>query len=463
MEEYRLPPTPKHPLVAVAALISVTTVSALGMSIPNVAMPLISDTFGVSVSQTQWVSLAFLLFSSLFMVPLGLVADSVGRVRILLAGIAVFVLSALVAGLAPNIVVLVAARAVMGVGGGAMTTLPVALVRQTVAPDKIGRTMGVIGSSMAAGWALGPAVGGLLAASFGWPSVFFVLVPLGVAAFGLIVWALPRAQGGAGLELHADPIGLLILAVALGSYAVGLTISPFGLAGTLGLTVFGAVMLIVFVLVELRVPHPLVDFRLLARVRVYPGLVTAFLASTIMMTFTVIPPFYLARGLELGAQEVGVVMAVGPAVGILSGVPAGRLVERFGSRPVFIAGLAGLAVAAASFAVLPSILGLTGFLVSAILLTPGNQMFMAANNTAVMARSGISHQGAVSGVLNLFRNLGSITGMAVAASLFDLMAMRNPGPAGAVQGLQVTFAVASVVGLVALTIAVTTGRNKTKA
>lgn len=460
MSDYRLPPTPRHPAVAVAALVVVTMVAALGMSIPNVAMPLISDTFGVSVSQTQWVSLAFLLFSSLLMVPVGRVADSVGRVRALLAGLALFIGASVLAGAAPNLGVLVAARAVMGVGGAAMTTMPVALVRQTVAPNRIGRTMGIIGSSMAAGWALGPAVGGMLAAAAGWRSVFFILMPLGLIALGLAVWALPRAQGGTGLPLDSDYLGLSVLAVALVSYSVGLTLRPFGTAGTVGLAALGVVALVVFVLVELKVATPLVDFRLLARVRVYPGLITAFLASVIMMTFTVVPPFYLARGLELSPGKVGVAMAVGPSVAILSGVPAGRLVERFGSRPIFIAGLSLLTLASVGFTVLPPWLGVAGFVISAVSLTPGNQMFMAANNTAVMARSGIEHQGVVSGVLNLSRNLGSITGVAMSAPLFDSITQRTPGPHGAVLGLQATFTVAAVAGMIGLAVALSTGRGE---
>ena len=459
MSEYRLPPRPERPGLAVAALVGVTVVSALGMSIPNVAMPLISDAFGVSVSATQWVSLSFLLASSLLMVPVGRLADSVGRIKVLLAGVAVFTLVSLLAGFATNLPLLATARAVMGIGGAAMTTLPVALVRQTVPMGRIGRTMGLIGSSMAFGWALGPAAGGMLAAAVGWRWVFFVLVPLGAGVLLLAARALPMRQGGTGLPLQTDWLGLGILAVALVSYAVGLTLRPFGLIGTITLVGVGLAALALFVVVELRIAAPLVDFRLLSRVRVYPGLITAFLASTIMMSFTVIPPFYLARGLELDAAHVGLAMAAGPTVSIMSGVPAGRLVERFGARPIFIAGLSLLTLASVGFTVLPPALGLAGFLLCAVSLTPGNQMFMAANNTNVMARSGLEHQGAVSGVLNLARNLGSITGMAVAAALFDAAADRVPGPWGATVGLRVSFAVAAAMGLTGLLVAVLSDRS----
>lgn len=459
MSEYRLPPRPPSVGLAVTALVVITTVSALGMSIPNVAMPLISDTFEVSVSATQWVSLSFLLFSSLLMVPVGRLADSVGRVKVLLAGIVVFLIASLFAGFATSLPLLVAARAAMGIGGAAMTTLPVALVRQTVAANRIGRTMGIMGSSMAAGWALGPAVGGMLSAAVGWRWVFFILVPLALAALALAAKALPMRQGGTGLPLQTDFAGSVILAVALVAYSVGLTLRPFGVVGTVVLVAVGALCLILFVVVELRVSSPLVDFRLLSKVRVYPGLITAFLASTIMMSFTVIPPFYLARGLNLTPSQVGLAMAVGPTVAILSGVPAGRLVEKFGSRPIFLAGLTLLTLASLGFTVLPPALGLAGFFLCAVSLTPGNQMFMAANNTNVMARSGLENQGSVSGVLNLSRNLGSITGTAVAASLFDAAADRIAGPLGATVGLQSSFGFAAGLGAIGLLIALFSERK----
>ena len=452
MSGYTPPPRPQKVGLAVSSLVAVTIVSALGMSIPNVSLPLISDTFQVSVSQTQWVSLAFLLLSSVLMVPAGRLADSVGRVKVLIAGISIFAVASLFAGFATSLPFLAVARGVMGIGGAAMTALPVALVRQTVPTDRIGRTMGLIGSSMAAGWALGPAVGGMVAAAVGWRWVFFILVPLAALALLLVGWALPLRQGGTGLKLRMDWVGSAVLATALAFYSVGLTLRPFGVGGTVALVAAGIVALAVFVAVELRVQYPLVDFKLLAHVRVYPGLITAFLASTIMMSFTVIPPFYLARGLELDAGQVGLAMAVGPTVAILSGVPAGRLVERFGSRPIFLIGLSLLTLASVGFTLLPAAFGLVGFFISAVSLTPGNQMFMAANNTNVMARAGLENQGAVSGVLNLARNLGSITGVAVAASLFDAAAGRIEGPWGATVGLQAAFSVAAGLGAIALVV-----------
>lgn len=452
MSSYRPPPPPRRRGWAVAALLAVTTVSALGMSIPNTVQPLIAAEFGSSMSSTQWVSLSYLLLSSLLMVPLGRLADSVGRVKVLLAGVAVFTVAALLTGFAPSLWSLAVGRGLMGTGGAAMTALPVALVRQTVPPNRVGRTMGILGSSTAVGWAAGPAVGGILGAALGWRWVFFILVPLGIGALVLSALYMPIRQGGTGLKMRGDTLGSAVLAVSLAAYSVGLTLRPFGLVGTTMFVAAGIVLLALFVVIELRVADPLVDFRLLGRIGVAPGLITAFFASIVMMTFTAVPPFYLALGLGLSPNHIGLAMAVGPTISILSGVPAGRLVEAFGARPIFLGGLGMLSIASVVFTILPPLFGLTGFLVSAVMLTPGNQMFMAGNNTAVMAQSGAEHQGVVAGVLNLSRSVGSITGVAVAAPLFDLAVDHIAGPAGATVGLQASFAVAALLAFTAFII-----------
>lgn len=453
MSKYTPPPRPENTGLAVAALVVVSVVAAMGMSIPNVAQPLISDDFGASVSSTQWVSLSYLLLSSLLVVPVGRLGDSIGRVKVLLGGTIVFTLASMVAGLAPSLVTLSIARGVMGSGGAAMMALPVALVRQTVPAHRIGRTMGLMGSSIAAGWALGPAFGGLVAAELGWRWVFFVLVPLSLAALLLSIAALPRRMGATGQPFTSDFKGLLVLAFSLSAYSVGLTLRPFGVIGTATLVAAGVAALVLFVFLELRVQDPLVDFRLIQRARVYPGLITAFFASVVMMVFTVVPPYYLSLGLELEPRILGFAMAVGPTVAILSGVPAGWLVERFGARPIFFSGLTLLTIAAGAFVALPPLFGLVGFFIASVMLTPGNQMFMAANNTHVMAQSGSAHQGAVSGLLNLSRSLGSITGVALAAPIFDAAIERVATPTGAVIGLQAAFAMAMGMGIVALLIA----------
>jgi len=188
------------------------------------------------------------------------------------------------------------------------------------------------------------------------------------------------------------------------------------------------------------------------------SLVMNVLVMTVMMATLVVGPFYLARALGLDAVLVGFVMSAGPIISVLSSVPAGRMVDRFGAHVVTIVGLVGMAAGSFALSVLPAMFGLAGYIVAIVVLTPGYQLFQAANNTAVMTDIRPDQRGVISGMLNLSRNLGLITGASVMGAVFalasaaiDIAAAR---PEAVAAGMRVTFAVAAALIVVALAIAV---------
>ncbi|NLE97149.1 MAG: MFS transporter, partial [Propionibacterium sp.] len=395
----------------------------------------------------------YLVATTVIVVLAGRVADAYGKTRILLASMALFVAASLVGGLATSFPLLVAARAVQGVGAAAMIVLPPALVREYIAPERIGRAMGAIGSSMATGMALGPALGGLLIGAFGWRGTLLTLVPLGLVAMLLAGGTFRAAVPQGAAEFRVDKAGLAFLTVALGSYTVAVTVQPGGWVGSAALLVVSALSIGGFILTELRVAEPLVDLALIRSIDVVPGFVMAFLVSAVMITFMTVSPFYLTRGLGLDNATMGVVLAIGPVIGILSGIPAGRLVDRHGPIRIAVFGTVLLTVASLVFATVSAPLGLVGYVVAAVLLTPGNQLFMAANNAATFAKAGKLQQGAISGLLGLARNLGTISGVGLMALLFDTVSAGHAVAAGAVLGLRATFAVAAAMAVTALVLA----------
>jgi MFS family permease len=181
------------------------------------------------------------------------------------------------------------------------------------------------------------------------------------------------------------------------------------------------------------------------------------LVSTVMMATLVVGPFYLSGALGLDAALVGIVMSIGPIVSALSGVLAGRLVDRLGAPFMVIAGLMQMAAGSLALSVLPAISGIAGYIAAIVVLTPGYQLFQAANNTAVMADIRADQRGVISGMLNLSRNLGLITGASVMGAVFAFasattdIATAHPEPVAI--GMRTTFAVAAVLIVVALAIA----------
>ena len=181
------------------------------------------------------------------------------------------------------------------------------------------------------------------------------------------------------------------------------------------------------------------------------------LVSTVVMATLVVGPFYLALALGLDAALVGIVMSAGPVVAALTGVPAGRLVDRFGAPRVTVSGLAGMAVGCAALGVTPATLGIAGYVIPLIVVTASYALFQTANNTAVMADVGPDQRGVVAGMLTLSRNLGLITGASLMGAVFALAsrsAVTPATPEAVVTGLRVTFAVGAALIVVALIIAV---------
>jgi MFS family permease len=184
------------------------------------------------------------------------------------------------------------------------------------------------------------------------------------------------------------------------------------------------------------------------------SLAMSTIVATVMMATLVVGPFYLARGLGLDAARVGLVVAVGPLVAALSGLPAGRLVDRFGVQRMSIVGLSGIAAGCVALASAPATAGIAGYIVPIGCMTASYALFQAANTTAVMTDIRPDQRGVISGMLSLARNLGLITGTsamgAVFASATGTLTITMARPEAVAAGMRSTFAVAAILIGVAL-------------
>ncbi len=360
--------------------------ASLGTSIANVSLPSLARAFDASFQAVQWVVLAYLLAITAVIVNAGRLGDRLGRRRLLLAGLLLFSMACGLCGLATTLQGLVAARILQGLGAAAMMAMALGMVGDTVPQERTGRAMGLLGTMSAVGTAMGPSVGGVLLSVWGWRATFLVGVPLGLTAAALAYRYLPvdrpYAPSPAGSSLR--------LALAASSLRVGLVMS-------------------------------------------------ALVAAVIMATF-VVGPFYLSLGLGLPPQWMGLAMAVGPGVAALTGVPAGRLTDRFGSQRMTLAGLGALACGALLLSLAS---GLPAYLASLVILTAGYSLFQAANNTAVMSDVQGARRGTVSGLLNLSRNLGLIFGASVLGAVFAWACpdVTRAVPQSVAYGLHATFGV----------------------
>ena len=450
---------------ALAALSLSMLLSSLGTSIANVGLPTLAHAFGASFHEVQWVVLAYLLAITTLIVSVGRLGDLVGRRRLLIAGIAVFTVASTLCGLAPTLPLLIAARAAQGVGAAVMMALTLAFVGEAVPKARTGSAMGLLGTMSAIGTALGPSLGGVLIAGLGWRALFLANAPLGVAALLLARRHLPADRPAAReTRTRFDAVGTLLLALTLAAYTLAMTIGR-GSFGTVNVLLLAAAAAGAgaFVLVQSRAASPLIRLELFRDRALSASLATSALVSTVMMTTLVVGPFYLSRALGLHAAAVGLVLSVGPISTALAGVPAGRVADRFGARRLTFAGLAGIGAGTAALALLPARLGSPGYIVPIVVATVGYALFQTTNNTAVMADVLPEQRGVVSGLLNLSRNLGLVTGASVMGAVFALAAgagdVTTAHPGAVAGGMHVTFGVAALLIAVALAIAAVAARR----
>ncbi|MBY5619974.1 MFS transporter [Rhizobium leguminosarum] len=448
---------------ALASLSLSMLLPSLGTSIANVGLPSLAQAFDAAFQDVQWIVLAYLLAITTLIVSVGRLCDITGRRRLLLIGILLFTLASVLCGVAPTLWLMIAARAVQGLGAAIMMALTMAFVGETVPKERTGSAMGLLGTMSAIGTALGPSLGGLLIAGLGWPAIFLVNVPLGVLTFVLAYRHLPADIGRTKADRKSfDMAGTLLLALTLSAYALAMTIGHgrFGLLNIalLSAAVFGTGL---FVFAEARAASPLIQLTVFRNRVLTASLAMNALVSTVMMATLVVAPFYLSHALGLNQALVGIVMSIGPVISILSGVPAGRLVDRLDASFVVVAGLVAMAAASVAMAVLS---GISGYIAAIAMLTPGYQLFQAANNTAVMADVRPDQRGVISGMLNLSRNLGLITGSSVMGAVFAFSSgtpdITAAHPEAVASGMRTTFAVAAALVVIALAIAAGSYRRR---
>lgn len=395
------------PWFAVGAVCVGAFLGQLDASIVTVALPAIRDDLHVSLGAVEWVSLAYLLVLIGTISAVGRLADRLGRKLLYVYGFGLFTLASLGCGLAPSLGVLVALRAVQGLGAAMLQANSVALIRTTVGNERLAKAIGLQGAAQATGLALGPAVGGLLVHAGGWRWVFLVNLPVGIAGLVLGVLLLPRTRVWAAPG-RFDRAGLAVLVPA--SVALLLGLSLLGRDGpsapVIALLAVAALLAGLLVVVERRAPSPLIDPALFRAPRVTAAVGSGLLAYLVLFGVLLAVPLHVDSPLT-----AGLMLSVLPAALGLVAVLAGRLPRR--AAPV---ALAGLGVACAVIAAVPDNRGvLIGMLA---LAGAALGLFTPANNAVIAGAGAAENAGMVSGVVNMTRGIGTSLGVAVAGTAY---------------------------------------------
>ncbi|MGY1643484.1 MFS transporter [Geodermatophilus sp. SYSU D00703] len=427
--------------------------SLLDVSIVSVALPSLQRDLAASPATVQWVVSGYALTFAMALVPAGRLGDALGRRRLFLVGLSLFVLCSAAAGAAPSVGLLVAARLAQGLAAGCLAPQNSGLIQQLFRGTERGRAFGLFGATVGISTAVGPVVGGLILALApgpgGWRWIFYVNVPIGVVAFALAWRLLPR--GGSGQRGRIDVGGVLLLGAGALAVLLPLVQAESGGLGRLWwLFPVGAAVLAGFVAWERRVVtrggEPVFDPRLVTETRGYA--IGAALATVYFVGFSgiwLVFALFFQTGLDYTPLQSGLTVtpfAIGAAV---SAVVAGRLVERFG-RVITVVGLVlvmtGLAtVGVVLLTVPPSAVGwaaAAGLLVGGI----GGGCVISPNVTMTLRDVPVRMAGAAGGGLQTAQRFGAAIGTAALPGLFYVVLGATGGdhPSAAAAGLAVAVA-----------------------
>lgn len=429
-------PDPRRWTVLVLVTVA-TAMIMLDLTIVNVALPSIQRDLGFNEASLQWVINAYTLLYGGFLLLGGRAADLLGRRRVLLAGLALFTLASLAAGLSQQAVVLVVARALQGLGGALMA--PAALATIAVAfpegPER-NKAVGIWSAVGGLGAVLGVILGGVLVQAFGWPWVFLVVVPVGVPLF-VAIWRLApegRGVGAQGIDLAGavtvtSGLLLLVYAVVTASEAGGGALLPFG----------GAVALLAaFVVVEARARAPLVPLGRLRSRTLAGANVCAMLFQGVFFAQFFFVTLYLQRVLGFSALATGFGLLPLALAGVVSAVLAPQLVQRFGLKPVMALGIVVFGAGLWRYANISADGSyVADVLLPATLLGVGLGPIFIGQTVAAVSGVPKHEAGLASGLLNTSQQVGGAVGLAVLAALafvFTQQALQ----AGAGEGVALT-------------------------
>jgi EmrB/QacA subfamily drug resistance transporter len=430
-----------------------TFMSALDGSVVNTTLPVITDDFQTDVATIEWVVTTYLLVVSGLLLSVGRLGDLRGNKSTYISGFVVFVVGSALCGSAPSPLFLIAARALQAIGAAMLFANSPAILTKNFPASQRGQALGLQGAMTYLGLTTGPFLGGWLADTLGWHSVFYINVPIGLIAIWLSLTVIPNDNPTGQAERFdlagaiTFMVGLVTLLYALNQgHSLGWT-SPL----ILGLFIASLLTLGLFIWIEMRTRAPMLDLSLFQR-RVFSlSTISPILNYICVYSVLFLTPFYLIQGRGLSASQTGLIMTAQPIIMALTAPLSGKLSDRVGSRLPTTLGMlimaAGLFLLSRLTLDAPLWLVVLGLAIGGF----GTGLFVAPNNSALMGAAPRNRQGIAAGVLALARNVGMVLGIGLTGAIFTTYLSRgNPGGAGAlVQAFDAGLLFASVVSLLA--------------
>src|SRR5208337_1661113 len=393
-----------------------TLMGSLDSTIVILAFPTISSSLHATFITTLWMILIYLLVVAVCTTQLGRIGDIYGRSRMFNAGFGVFTLGSLFCGLSPGIYWLIASRGIQAVGGALMQANSGAIIADTFPPNVRGTAFGYLSLGWTSGAMLGIVLGGIITTYVGWEYIFFINVPIGIAATLL---GLRYVTENTRVNARLDTTGMLLMGTAL--TFISFSGVDFATEGTAPLNIaalgIGAVFIQLFVLFELQTERPIIDFSALRNRILRYSMLAAFFLSLGYLSVVFLITMYLQGIRALSPLDAALLLSPGYVVGSLLSPYMGRLSDRYGARALATSGTVLLIIATLVYVTFRVDTPLWEVLVASGISGLGTAMFFPSNNSAVMANAPEGSYGGISGILRTMQNIGILGSFVIAITV----------------------------------------------
>jgi EmrB/QacA subfamily drug resistance transporter len=401
--------------------------AALDGSVVNTILPILRTSFNSNVATIEWVVTVYLLVLSGLLLTFGRLGDLRGHRSIYVWGFGIFILGSALCGLAWSAAILVVFRGLQAIGGAMLASNSPAIVTGNFPAEQRGRAFGLISTMTYLGLTVGPSLGGWLTQTFGWRTVFYINVPVGLLALTLGLLFIPRdspAESGKRFDLPGAVVFMSALTLLLLGLNKG---ADWGWASAPVLVLLGGalVFMAIFILIERRSPDPMLDLSLFRVPLFSTSVASAILNYICVYSIIFLMPFYLIQGRGLNPAQAGLLLTVQAVVMAIAAPISGAFSDRVGSRRP---GMLGMGVLAAGLFLLSRLGVDTGLPLAAFGLAvagAGTGTFISPNTSALMGSAPRARQGIASGVQASARNFGMVLGIGMAGAIFTTHLAQN--------------------------------------
>jgi len=447
--------SPRLKWLGLALLGAVQFMVVLDIAIVNVALPSIQTDLGFSQANLQWVISAYALVFGGFLLLGGRTADLLGRRRVFMLGLVAFTIGSLLCGLAWSEASLIGARAIQGLGAATISPAALAILMTTFAEGRERNiALGVWGAVGGFGAAAGVLLGGVLTDALSWEWIFFVNIPVGIAAFALAPVLLGESRDTRVKSF--DALGAVLVTSHLTTLVLGITQGHtwgWTSARTIGIFALSAALLAGFVVWENRVAEPLMRFGILRTKTVLGANVAGFILGTALFSMFLMLTLYMQQVLGYSAMKTGIAYLAVAGTSIIWANVAAALVNRVGVRSLIASGMGLLALGMLLFTQVP-VEGsyasdlLPGFLIIAL----GMALCFVPISIAALAGVSQAEAGIASGLINTSQQIGGAVGIALLSTIAvtrteNELASGTAVPEAMTSGFQVAFWVGTAIAL----------------